>query len=125
MAKSVITKVRRMKMAEASHTSGTIAKITHIALGNGGVTEEGEIITPLAEDVQLRNEILRKQYTSSQKMSETSYAYSIKLEKDELVGSYISELALIDEDGDVVAFLNFLPKGKDDNEDTFTIEDIY
>lgn len=31
--KSVITKIRRKKMAEASHTTGKIAKITHIALG--------------------------------------------------------------------------------------------
>ena len=35
--KSVITKIRRKKMAEASHTTGTVAKITHIALGSGGV----------------------------------------------------------------------------------------
>lgn len=36
--KSVITKIRRKKMAEASHTTGTVAKITHIALGSGAVS---------------------------------------------------------------------------------------
>ena len=50
---------------------------------------------------------------------------SIKLEEDELVGTFISEMALIDEDGDVVAFSNFLAKGKDETEVTFTIEDNY
>lgn len=125
MAKSVITEVRRRKMAEASHTTGTIPKITHIALGSGGVTEDGEVITPLAENVQLNKEIVRKPYTSSQKVSETAYSYTIKLDKDELVGKYISEMALIDEEGDVVAFSNFLSKGKDDNEVTFTVEDVY
>lgn len=123
--KNVITKKRRMKMAEASHTTGQLAKISHIALGSGGVTESGEVIVPLAENVQLNNEIIRKAYTSSQKVSDTVYAYTIKLEEDELVGSFISELALIDEDGDVVAFSNFLPKGKDETEVTFTIEDNY
>ena len=123
--KNVITKKRRMKMAEASHTTGQIAKISHIALGSGGVTADGEVIEPLAEDVQLNNEIIRKAYASTQKVSDTAYAYTIKLEKDELVGSFISELALIDEDGDVVAFSNFLPKGKDETEVTFTIEDNY
>lgn len=46
--KSVITKIRRKKMAEASHTTGKIAKITHIALGSGGVTADGTVIVPLA-----------------------------------------------------------------------------
>ena len=53
------------------------------------------------------------------------FPHSIKLEEDELVGTFISEMALIDEDGDVVAFSNFLAKGKDETEVTFTIEDNY
>ena len=50
--KSVITKIRRKKMAEASHTTGTVAKITHIALGSGGVNADGTVIVPLAENVR-------------------------------------------------------------------------
>lgn len=122
---SVITKTRRKKMAEASHTTGNIAKITHIALGSGGVNNDGSVIVPLAENVGLNNEVVRKPYTSSAKTSDTSYEYTIKLEENELVGTFISEIALIDEDGDVVAFLNFLAKGKDETEVTFTIEDNY
>lgn len=123
--KSVITKIRRQKMAEASHTTGTIAKITHIALGSGGVKADGTVIVPLAEDMQLKAEVVRKPYTTSKKVSDTAYEYTIKLEENELVGTYISEMALIDEDGDVVAFSNFLSKGKDETEVTFTIEDNY
>ena len=123
--KSVITKIRRKKMAEASHTTGTVAKITHIALGSGGVNADGIVIVPLAENVALKKEEVRKPYTSSTKTSDTSYEYTIKLEEDELVGTFISEMALIDEDGDVVAFSNFLAKGKDETEVTFTIEDNY
>ncbi len=124
-AKSVITKIRRAKMAEASHTSGNIARITQIALGTGGVDETGTVITPLPENVQLKNEVIRKPYILSKKTSDTSYEYAINLEKNELIGVYISELALIDEEGDVVAFSNFLAKGKDETEVTFTIEDNY
>lgn len=120
-----ITKIRRKKMAEASHTTGTVAKITHIALGSGGVNGDGTVIVPLAENVALKKEVVRKPYTSSTKTSDTSYEYTIKLEEDELVGTFISEMALIDEDGDVVAFSNFLAKGKDETEVTFTIEDNY
>lgn len=123
--KSVITKIRRKKMAEASHTTGTVAKITHIALGSGGVNADGTVIVPLAENVALKKEVVRKPYTSSTKTSDTSYEYTIKLEEDELVGTFISEMALIDEDGDVVAFSNFLAKGKDETEVTFTIISIH
>ena len=71
--KSVITKIRRKKMAEASHTTGTVAKITHIALGSGGVNGDGTVIVPLAENVALKKEVVRKPYTSSTKTSDTSY----------------------------------------------------
>lgn len=49
----------------------------------------------------------------------------IELAEDELVGTFISEMALIDAEGDVIAISNFLPKGKDETETTFTIEDNY
>ncbi len=125
MAKSVITKIRRKKMAEASHTTGRIAKITQIALGSGGVNAQNEIIEPLPENVKLQSEVVRKPCSSSKQVSETCYEYTIKLEEQELIGIYISEMALIDEEGDVVAFSNFLPKGKDETEVSFTIEDNY
>ena len=48
-----------------------------------------------------------------------------KLSDTELTGKYISEAALIDEAGDVIAFSNFLPKGKDDTEVTFSMRDTY
>ena len=89
------------------------------------VNEDCTVIVPLAENVALKKEVVRKPYTSSTKTSDTSYEYTIKLEEDELVGTFISEMALIDEDGDVVAFSNFLAKGKDETEVTFTIEDNY
>lgn len=125
MAKSIITKVRRKKMAEASHTTGKLAKITHIALGSGGVNTDGSVKEPLADATKLNTEVIRKAYTSSTKISDTSYEYTIKLGADELVGTYISEMALIDEDGDVVALSNFLAKGKDETEVIFSIEDNY
>ena len=104
--KNVITKVRRQKMAEASHTTGKLAKAKWIALGSGGVDASGNIITPLADNVKLYHEVIRKEYTSSAKTSDTSYEYTIKLEEDELVGTEISEMALIDAEGDVIAFSN-------------------
>ena len=123
--KNVITAIRRKKMAEATHTTGKLAKAKWIALGSGGVDSGGNIVTPLAENVKHNNEVIRKEYTSSAKTSDTSYEYVIELAEDELVGTFISEMALIDAEGDVIAISNFLPKGKDETETTFTIEDNY
>lgn len=122
--KSVITKIRRKKMAEAGKT-GTIAKITQIAVGNGGVDEQGNIRIVTDVDTKLKSELLRKAYSDCRVLADTSYIYDIKLEPDELVGEYISEIMLIDADGDPVAFMTFLSKGKDDVEMVFSIEDSY
>lgn len=43
----------------------------------------------------------------------------------ELVGEYISEIALVDEENDIVAIATFMAKGKDTMEDTFSIQDLY
>lgn len=125
MARSVITTIRRKKMAEASHTTGVISKVAFIALGSGGVDSEGNVIEPQPDNMQLKHEIIRKPYFSSKKVSDTAYEYTIKLDTSECLDIYFSELALIDEDGDIVAFSNFLSKGKDDTEVTFTVEDSY
>lgn len=123
--KSIITALRRKKMAEATNSTGRIAKAKWIALGSGGLDRQGSVIPPDETAKSLSDEIIRKEITKSKKTSETSYEYYIELSESELVGTYISELALIDEDGDVIAFSNFLSKGKDNIETTFVIEDSY
>ena len=123
--KQIITDLKRKKLAEATHTTGQIPKVKYIAVGSGGVDENGEVISPEKESTALNNELLRKEYTSSQKISENCYEYSLLIEEDELVGEYISELALVDEEGDIVAIATFIPKGKDTMEDTFSIQDLY
>lgn len=121
----VITKIARQKMAAARNNTGTIARVKYIALGTGGTESDGSIRCPLAQDVGLKNEIIRKEFTSTATSSDTSYEYTIRLSESECVGESISEIALIDEDGDTVAIACFLPKGKDDAPVEYSIEDTY
>lgn len=125
MAKSVITNIARKKMAKARYDGTPIEKVKYIALGDGGVNAAGEVIYPLPENVRLQNELIRKEYDSCVQISNTSYEYSIELGPMELAGKFISEAALIDEAGDVIAFSNFLKKGKDETEVIFSIRDNY
>lgn len=111
-------------MAQASQT-GVLAPITHIAVGSSVTDETGAVKTLLEEDVQLHQELIRKEYSACRRVSDTSYEYDLHLSADELIGESIGELALIDADGDPVAFVVMTAKGKDDVETTFTIEDAY
>lgn len=124
-ARNCITNVRRKKMSEASHTTGRLAKVKWIALGSGGVDANRAVIEPLPANTRLRNEVVRREYTSSTKKSDTCYEYELRLGELEFVNTFFSEMALIDEDGDVIAFSNFLEKGKDETEVSFFIEDNY
>ena len=125
MAKSVITNIARKKMARARYDGTPLEKVKYIALGDGGVNEDGEVIYPLPENINLQNELIRKEYDSCTKISDTYYEYAIELGVMELTGKFISEAALIDETGDVIAFSNFLAKGKDETEVIFSIRDNY
>ena len=117
--KQIITDLKRKKLAEATHTTGQIPKVKYIAVGSGGVDQNGEVISPSKESTSLKHELLRKEYTASRK------EYSLLIEANELVGEYISEIALVDEENDIVAIATFMAKGKDTMEDTFSIQDLY
>lgn len=120
---SMITVTGRRKMAQARAGVATLPKIVGIALGNGGVDTEGNVLAP---GETLNNELLRREADSITPVSETSYRFSLCLSKDELAGEAISEMALYDEDGDIVAVKNFSVKGKDaDMEMIFEIDDTF
>ncbi|MCM1161484.1 MAG: hypothetical protein NC412_09700 [Roseburia sp.] len=122
---SVITLVARKKMALARKGDITLPCIAGIALGIGGELN-GKTKIPLAENITLFNEIIRKPYTVCSKISETCYRYRIDLGEKELAGEIINEMALYDTEGDLVAIRTFAGKPKDGNmEMGFEIDDIF
>lgn len=121
---AVVTIVAREKMLKARAGVSPLPKVKGFAFGNGGVNSSGEVIDPLESQTSLNNELLRKDIDSYSFTSRLVCRYSCTLAKTELVGYQISEVALYDEDGDLVAIKNCLPKGKDsDLEMTFQIDD--
>ena len=108
--KQIITDLKRKKLAEATHTTGQIPKVKYIAVGSGGVDQNGEVISPSKESTSLKHELLRKEYTASRKVSDSCYEYSLLIEANELVGEYISEIALVDEENDIVAIATFMAR---------------
>lgn len=120
---SLITVAGRRKMAQARAGIAILPKIVGIALGNGGVDSEGNVLAP---GETLNSELLRREADSITQVSETSYRFSLSLSKDDLAGEAISEMALYDENGDIVAVKNFSAKGKDaDMEMIFEMDDTF
>jgi len=125
MADSVVTIVARKKMVRARAGISELPIIKGMAFGDGAVAD-GNVAVPQPEDAALKNELLRKPVDDYKIISDTCIRYSCLLEKQELVGKAINEIALYDADGDLIAIKSFLPKGKDDDmEMIFEIDDTF
>ena len=125
MEDSMITIIARRKLAAARKGDISLPVIAGIALGDGGESN-GTVLSPLPEDINLKNELIRKPYISSSKLTDTSYRYRIEIGKEELAGKRINEAALYDSDGDLLAIRTFIGKPKDDDmEMAFEFDDIF
>lgn len=123
---AVVTKKARNKILKARAGDLVLPKITGMAFGDGGVDDDGSIIVPSVEQTELHSELLRKEVSGHEYLNDTVCRYSCTLEASELAGKSISELALYDADGDLIAIKNFSGKGKDDDlEMTFNIDDTF
>ena len=112
-AEAVVTLLARTKMMKARAGISPLPKIAGIAFGDGGTDSENQVPVPDGNQTELNHELLRKPMDRYTILSDTKCRYECTLEPGELTGAYISEAALYDEEGDLVAIKNFLPKGKD------------
>ena len=120
---SIITLVGRKKMAKARAGIKPLPPIAFMEVGDGGVEADGKV---KEQGDKMVNELARKAVEDAVKISDTCYRYKLTLNKGELTGKEISEMALIDEEGDAVAIKNFLKKPKDeDMEMDFEIDDNF
>lgn len=123
---AVVTLKARNKMLRARAGEIPLPKIVGFAFGDGGVDDPGNVLTPDTNQEELNSELLRKEIDSYTMISETKCKYECTLENEELAGESISEIALYDTDGDLVAIKNCTPKGKDgDFEMKFEITDCF
>lgn len=124
--KNIITLIAKKKMVQARKGEITLPVIAGIAIGDGAVDANGSLISPTEEDNCLRNEILRREYSKCEKISDTCYRYRMELAADELAGKSINEAALYDAEGDLLAIRVFDGKLKDaDMEMAFEYEDRF
>lgn len=109
----IISESYRKKLTDVCESSEkTMPTIKYMALGNGAVNEDGEIIELLGTETSLHNELLKKEIEVVDRDSDTRINYSYRVKIDELVDDQINEAALFDEDGDLVAMKVFETREK-------------
>lgn len=112
---AVTTRIAKKKILLARANGTTLPKIVKMAFGSGGTDERGIVLKPTEDQRTLKNEIGRFDISSRKIVSETQVTYSCKIAEGELNGSSISEIALVDADGDLLTIKNFTPKKKESN----------
>lgn len=116
---TIITTKAKNKVLQARAGLREVPPIRHMAFGDGGDW------IPTAADNRLKNELLRKEITGGEPITETRYRYKCLLDRNELQNTVINEMGLVDEDGDFVCIITFGDKQKDDDiEMEFFIDDI-
>ena len=126
--KGVITAVGRKKLCMAHAGDIALPVITQMAWGSGGADETGQPLDTTGNEIGLYQELLRKDIESHVYVNEgqTTCRYTATLEAGELDNSYISEMGLYDEDGDLIAYRTFMRKGKDaDIPQIYDMDDIF
>lgn len=122
----VITEAARSKLVRARAGAITLPKVVGMAFGDGGVDEDGAVITPEEGQAALTNELYRKAIDGYSFPENTVCRYECTLLEPELAGEDISEIGLYDEDGDILCIKSFRRKGKDDDvEQTYVLDDIF
>ena len=126
MSTSITTKIAKEKLIKARCGEKPLPKVMKMAFGNGGTNEDNEPLEIDIEQSSLNNEIGRKNIDGYNIIAYNKCEYFCTLLENELVNEKITEIALIDEEDDVIAIRNFKPKHKDnDMQLRFFIEDEF
>lgn len=123
---SIITLTAKRKMVRARKGEIALPVIAGIAIGDGAIDADGNLIPPSEGEPFLKNELLRREYSRCEEISDTCFRYRMELAADELAGKKINEAALYDAEGDLLAIRVFSEKPKDaDMEMAFEYEDRF
>lgn len=114
---AVLTTYFREQIAAHMAGKSTLAPLKYMAFGDGGHDPATmEPLSPSENQTSLNHEVLRKELTLIKQEDSLSVTGKGSIESSELVGTYLSEAALIDSDGKIIGVKNFAPKIKENDE---------
>lgn len=125
LADAILLNQAKRKMLRSRFDGETTCAIAGFVFGIG-LGSDGKAYTPDEDQTELRNEIVRKPLDNKTRVNDGCYRYTGMLNELEGNGQYISEIGLIDEDGDIVCIKTFDKKIKNkEAEMTFRIDDMF
>lgn len=105
MSRLITTKIGLKKLCKAHAGAITLPPIVKMVWGKGGLDEDGEPKDVTGEETALANLLLEKEIDGYDfNTAETSCTYYSTIEEEELVGEAISEVGLVDSEGDLVRY---------------------
>jgi hypothetical protein len=124
LADAILLNQAKRKMLKSHFDEGTTFMVAGFVFGTG-LDTNGKAYTPDENQTELKNEILRKPLDSKMRVSDSCYRYTGMLDELEGNGQYISEIGLVDSDGDTICIKTFDKKIKNkEAEMTFKIDDM-
>ncbi|MEO1750735.1 hypothetical protein [Thiofaba sp. EF100] len=116
MSEAITLDTFRARLAAAVAGESACPVVTHMAFGRGGHNHDGTARPVAASRTTLFDERLRKTAASIDRPSPTEVRVKGVITEAELNGETISEAALVDASGQLIAMKTFAPKVKESDE---------
>jgi len=116
MSEATVLNSFRRRVAAHLADGTTLKALAYMAFGDGGHAPDLTPLPPDPDATELGHELLRKPLGALTHPDSYSTKGTCLIETSELVGKAVSEAALVDADGNLVAVKNFSPKVKDADE---------
>lgn len=113
MSYSITTNKAKEKLVKARAGAINLPPIAKMYFGKGGINGSNIVVECTPEQVELKDKIFEKDIDGYKFTDFNKCEYSCTLDETELADEGISEIALVDRDGDIVAIKNFSIKNKD------------
>lgn len=116
-SEAVVLQTFRQRIAAHMAGKGTLAPAKYMVFGDGGHNADGSVKPVSDTQTALNHEVLRKELTSVKQEDLLSFTARSAVDKNELVGTVLSEYGIADSNGDLIGIKTFPPKviGQDES----------
>lgn len=108
---AVLLNQAKLKMLKMRAVGSDSWQIKYFAFGTG-LGDDGKKYTPTGKETSLKNEVARTEVISAALMDDRTYQYLGEIPEDTANNEYITEVGLVDSDGDLVCIKTFDKKLK-------------
>ena len=116
MSETVTSNAYRRRIAKHMADNSPLPPFGFMSFGDGGHNPDLTPKAPNPEAVALAHELLRKPLSSITQPTPYTVECEGRIDAGELTGAYVSEAALLDADGQIVAIKTFAPKIREADE---------